>query len=240
MTATQVRDATGRIDLRRRQLRKRRWLLIAIATAVAALVGSLGWLVLGSDVLGVKAVEVQGSTLVGDDRVRELAAVPPGAPLATLDLDAIAARVAGLPSVERVAVSRQWPNTVDIAITERTALFALETPGGYWLADASGVIFDSAIKPPKGLVVARVPSGDPRLIRDLGTVTAALPPALRAKVKLATAETADDITLTLTDSSKVVWGGAEQSELKAQVLAALMKTQARVYDVSAPSNPTTR
>lgn len=240
MTATGVRDATGRIDLRRRQGRRRRGLLTLLVAGVIALIGGLAWLVLGSDVLGVKAVEVQGSTLVSADRVRELAAVPAGVPLATLDLDAVAARVAGLPSVERVSVARQWPNTVGITITERTALIAVETPGGYWLADASGVVFDSATKPPKGLVAARVASGDQRLIRDLGTVTGALPAALRAKVQQAAAQSADDITLTLSGGATVVWGGAEQSELKAQVLAVLMKTEARVYDVSAPSHPTTR
>jgi cell division protein FtsQ len=38
----------------------------------------------------------------------------------------------------------------------------------------------------------------------------------------------------------VLWGSAEQGELKAQVLAALLQRRAGVYDVSAPELPTTQ
>ena len=39
---------------------------------------------------------------------------------------------------------------------------------------------------------------------------------------------------------RVIWGSAEQSELKAQILTRLMAGDHRVYDVSAPSTPTVR
>jgi cell division protein FtsQ len=37
-----------------------------------------------------------------------------------------------------------------------------------------------------------------------------------------------------------MWGSAEASERKAEVLTALMRLRAKVYDVSAPEAPTTR
>ncbi|MFT4295290.1 MAG: FtsQ-type POTRA domain-containing protein [Micropruina sp.] len=240
MTIPGVSDATGRIVLRRRRGRRRRVIAIAVLAGVLAVLGVLAWLVLGSSVLGVRAVVVQGGALAGADQVRALAAIPDGTPLAQVDLDAVAARVSGLAPVAKVAVSRQWPNTIDIAITERVPALAVETPGGYWIADDTGVIFNSAAQPPRNLMVARVPGGDPRLIRDLAAVTRALPASLRSTVQLIGADTPDSITLELSGGARVVWGGAEQSELKAQVLARLLPGKHRVYDVSAPSNPTTR
>ena len=39
----------------------------------------------------------------------------------------------------------------------------------------------------------------------------------------------------------MVWGSADESETKAEVLETLLATvQAQVYDVSAPDSPTTR
>ena len=240
MTLPGISDATGRIDLRRRRGRRRRLLLIAIGAAALVVVGALGWLVFGSPVFGVRNVQVEGTTLIAEAEVERVADVPAGEPLARVDLQAVATRVSGLPPVARVSVARQWPNTVRIRVTERRAAFAIETPGGYWIADDRGVVFDSATEPPRGVLPARVAAGDPRLIGDLGTVLRSLPEEVRAKVGRLSAETPDSITLELPGGVTVVWGSAEQSELKAQVLGRLMAQQHRVYDVSAPSNPTTR
>ena len=240
MTLTGVSDATGRITLKRRRGRRRRLILIGVAVTVLALLGGLAWLLLGSDALGVRAVEVSGNRLVATADVQRIAEIPEGTPLARADLDGAATRISGLPPVAKVSVARQWPNTIRIEITERTPAFAIETPGGYWIADSAGVIFNSAAQAPRATMTARVPSGDPRIIRDLATVVAALPPALKNDVRLITAETPDSITLELGGGVRVIWGSAEQSELKAQILTRLMAGDHRVYDVSAPSTPTVR
>lgn len=240
MTMTGIGDATGRITLRRRRGRRRRLVVVVMAATVLLAAGGLAWLLLGSGVLGVRAVDVRGAKLVSTAEVLRIADVPAGMPLARVDLDAVATRVSGLPAVGKVAVARRWPNTIGIQITERVPAFAAETPGGYWIVDDNGVIFDSAAEVPRGVLPARVPTGDPRLIRDLATVVQALPAELRGKVRLLTAQTPDSITLELTGGTTVIWGGAEQSPLKVQVLLRLMTAQHRVYDVSAPSNPVTR
>ncbi len=49
----------------------------------------------------------------------------------------------------------------------------------------------------------------------------------------------DDVALTLRSGDLVRWGSVEDADLKASVLAALMKRKASVYDVSAPRLPTT-
>ena len=238
-TMTQVSDATDRITLRRRNDRRRRWLLAGIAALVVALLATAAWLVLGSDVLGVRTVAVSGNTITNTDDVRRLAELPTGTPLARVDLEGVATRVAGLPAVKTVKVAREWPNTVTVQITERSPLFAIETPGGYWIADDQGVVFKSSADA-DGLMVASVSNGDPRLIRDLGTVLSALPAGLRSRVDKVGADTVDSIVLYLPGGNRIVWGSADQSPLKAQVVLPLLKQQGTVYDVSAPSNPTIR
>ena len=47
-------------------------------------------------------------------------------------------------------------------------------------------------------------------------------------------------SLRLRDGTRVLWGSAEQSELKAQVIDVLLKEGGSVFDVSAPAYPTRR
>ena len=67
---------------------------------------------------------------------------------------------------------------------------------------------------------------------------ATLPDDLAATVDHVEVETIDRITLMLRDGRQVLWGSAEESELKAQVLQGLLrKVRAPSYDVSVPGNP---
>jgi cell division protein FtsQ len=89
-------------------------------------------------------------------------------------------------------------------------------------------------------MIAQITGNDPRLVRDLGTVLSALPAEVHKRVRQVSAETADSITLQLDGGVRVVWGSADQSALKAQVIVPLLQQKGTVYDVSAPSNPTVK
>ena len=71
---------------------------------------SSGWAIFASPVLGVRQVAVTGF-LIGTRSRYGIAAVPHGTPLAQVDVDAVRARVAALPPVGQVQVSRRWPST---------------------------------------------------------------------------------------------------------------------------------
>jgi cell division protein FtsQ len=71
------------------------------------------------------------------------------------------------------------------------------------------------------------------------TALASLPPDLARKVVSVSATTRDDIELTLRSGDRVRWGSAEQPDVKAEVLRALMNRKADIYDVAAPELPTT-
>ncbi|HZB47744.1 MAG TPA: FtsQ-type POTRA domain-containing protein, partial [Mycobacteriales bacterium] len=174
--------------------------------------------------------------------VRAAAAVRPGEPLARVDTGAVADRVRALPGVARVAVTRSWPGTLRVAVTERTGVAVLPRGGATWLIDAGGVVFQRLAVRPSGvprLSVAHAGPADPATRAALSALTA-LPPALARQVLVVAAPTPDSVTLTLTGSRTVMWGGSEESAAKARVLPAVLGRPGRHYDVSTPSVVTVR
>jgi cell division protein FtsQ len=210
------------------------------AIAVVAVVAGVLWVVFVSSAFSATTVSVTGISVLTADEVTAAAQVPLGTPLARLDTAAIATRVKQLKAVSDVTVTRSVPHGVRIAVKERTAVYAVSSGSGFDLVDAQGVAFTSVADAPKGLVVASITGSDDRLRRDVATVVRALPQALRDRAVLVSAESPDSIVIELSGGAEVVWGSAENSAQKAQVIAALLSVKASVYDVSSPSHPTTK
>ena len=233
-------DATTRLAVRRRSQRRRRWLQwLWIALGIALLAGAV-YLVGFSPLLAVSRVEISGTKIVSTKEVSQAAAVELGTPLIRLDLDGIAERVAGLPPVAEVSVTRQWPGQLTVAIVEREARLAIASGSGYLIADASGVVFDTATSRPKGLVQVEADPRDQQTLADSGVVFSSLSEKTAAKVTVIQARGRDAIALRLEKGVRVFWGSAEQSELKAQVIDVLLEQDGTVFDVSAPAHPTRR
>lgn len=240
MRRPSVADATIQIELKRRRLRRRRWIRAAVALIVALVLGAGVWLLSFSSVLAADQIEVTGVDTLSVKDVEAAATVPIGVPLARQDVEGIAERVAALRPVESVEVTRDWPHTVRISVVERAPVLAVKDATGFALIDRFGVSYLSVAKVPSGVALAQVAEGDGRLLRQVGDVVAALPTSLREDVATVTAKTADSITLELENGDRVIWGSADQSDLKGQVITALLKRKASVYDVSSPQNPATR
>ena len=61
---------------------------------------------------------------------------------------------------------------------------------------------------------------------------------IRDRIKVVSAESPDAITLTTSSGVTVAWGTSDQSELKANILRALLaKTKNKWIDVRLPSTP---
>ncbi|CUR61743.1 Cell division protein FtsQ [metagenome] len=223
----------------------RRWLslryVLAFVLVVAVLATSV-WLVFFSATLQVKRVEVVGNDLLSDGRVREIADVPLGEQLALVDLARADARVGSLAEVRSVDVTRTWPDAVRIQVVERTAVAVVELAGRLRGLDADGVVFRDYKTAPKGMPRVRPgSSAGTDALKEAATVVAALPEDLATRVDHVEVATVDQITLVMRDQRQVLWGSAEESELKAQVIDRLLAAQkASVYDVSVPGNPTVR
>lgn len=237
---SQVRDVTARLQLRRRGDRRRVGLRWLVAVLVIALLAAAGYVVGFSPVLATRMVTVSGASLVSRSDVVDAAGVGVGTPLVAVDTAAVADRVAGLPPVAGVTVTRDWPGTLRIAVTERQPRLAIPAGGGYLIADATGVVFQAVADAPSGLVVVDADPSEQQVLVDVGTVFSALSPKTAARVSRLAAPSRDGIELRLSDGTRVIWGSAEDSALKSEVLDKLMALGGSEFNVSAPAFPTRR
>lgn len=227
---------------RARQRRMRAALPWAVIGGVVVAALLVGWVLLGTSLLGVRDVRVTGARLLTLPQVRQAAAVPAGTPLAQVDLTAVRRRVAALAPVDRVAVHRDWPRTLVVEITERTAVAVVPQSGKFVLLDGAGVAFHTAVARPDRLPTVKVTrpgQGDPDTQAAV-QVLAALTGQLRGELASVSVDGPARIRLALRDGREVIWGDASQSELKARVATALLARDGKTYDVSAPDVVTIR
>nr|WP_246324832.1 FtsQ-type POTRA domain-containing protein [Petropleomorpha daqingensis] len=199
--------------------------------------------------MSVRSVQVDGiqdggAVSLSADEVRDAAGVRTGTPLLRVDTDAARDRVARLPHISSVQVARGWPSSVVITVTERVPIAVVQSEGQRYLVDDEGVLFDTITgNPPAGVVPldVRHPAAGDRATEAGLAALASLPRTVRADVVSATATTAEDVTLTLTDGTTVLWGDGADSEAKGRVLTALIAQiaagtldPAHTIDVSAP------
>ena len=203
--------------------------------------GAGAWVVLGSSLLGVAHVQVQGIHRVGRAAVVAAAGIDPGTPLARLDAASIAARIGRIPAVGSVEVRRDWPRGVTVVVHERVPAAVRQRGEHFVLVDRTGVVFDSVAVRPKHLplVSAPVVAGAPALRAALDALDD-VPLSVRGQVRSVLAASADEVTLQLTHGRSVVWGDATFGRRKGLVLAVLLTRKASIYDVSVPDAPTTR
>jgi cell division protein FtsQ len=186
--------------------------LLAAVLVLGVLLGAL-WTVFVSSSLAVSGVRVDGAAVLEPRTVRRAAAVPLGEPLATVDLDAVAARVEQLAAVKSVDVSRSWPDRVRIAVTERPTSLPLLRMGERTGADA---------------------------LAEAARVAGVLPAGIARRVDYVEVRTVDTISLRLRNGRTVRWGSADESDSKAKVLAVLLGQKASLYDVTVPGRPIIR
>ena len=224
-----------------RTRRPRRGLLIALLLLAVVVLGGAVYVVYFSPLLVVRQVSVSGNQQLRSDQVVAAAQVPMSTPLALQDVEAIARRAITLPAVQAASVSRTWPDTITVTVTERRPLLAVRQPGGFALVDSEGVAFGESGSVPGGVMLVEVNPTDRPLLHDVGTVAAALPGGLGRQVSMLAATDADRISLELKSGVTVHWGSAADSPLKAEIVAALLKsTKAASIDVSSPHNPAAR
>jgi cell division protein FtsQ len=222
----------------------RRRLAVRIALLLTAL-GVAAWVVWGSPLLAVSSVRVDGAGSLTADQVRSAAGITDGTPLLRVDVDAAAARVARLPQVADVQVTRGWPRTVVITVEERVPVAVVEQAGTRSLVDAGGVLFDTVTgEPPAGVVPLAVATPGPEDAATRAGLSALgeLPRDVRTQLASVAATTGNDVTLTLLDGTTVLWGSAAESAQKGDVLVALLGQlasgalePATTIDLSAPS-----
>jgi cell division protein FtsQ len=233
------RSRRGRQAVRSR--RRRKALAFIVIALVLALLGAGVWGVYFSTALVTKRVNVVGTHNLTRTQVSLAAQVPLGVPLVRQDLDAIAERTTTLPALESAAVTRDWPSTITVTVVERRPVLGVRQASGYVVVDKYGVAYQTQPVLPPEVLLAEVNSGDTPLLSEMAIVAAALPHKLRGKVDRITASSRDSIALVLKSGRMVTWGSSADSELKAQIMDALLKQKPKSsIDVSSPHTPTIR
>ncbi|NUP57934.1 MAG: FtsQ-type POTRA domain-containing protein [Pseudarthrobacter sp.] len=228
--------------------RRRKRLLLTVGTVLALVAGLLAAAVY-SPVLALQSISVSGTRLTTPAQVE--AALKPlrGKPLPQITDDEVRGLLGPLVQVKSVTVEARPPSTLAVAVHERIPVALVKQGEQYQLVDVDGVQL-ATTNDPASAALPVIDGGAGAIGQDLfratAAVLAALPADVLAKLSNASAQSVDAVELKLVDGQTIIWGNASEKELKAKVLAALLKAPAdpknpvRVYDVSVPRQPVTR
>ncbi|WP_353809771.1 FtsQ-type POTRA domain-containing protein [Agromyces sp. SYSU T00194] len=244
--ATRRRRRYERAEVRRftKRQRNRR---IAWAAAIGSVVLVVGGLTAAaySPLMAVQEIAISGAgDHVDADAVAAALDAQRGTPLPLVDDRAVGEALAAFPAIQTWALERRPPGTLVVRIVERTPIAVVAGGPGFRVVDGAGIVLEEHEARPDGLPLVDAEgglAGDG--FRAASAVLRALPDELRASVRSASAATADDVRLELAGGASVIWGSAEESALKAAVLARLVEaappgTVSR-YDVSSPRSAVT-
>lgn len=242
--AARARRKALRAEIRRFTQRSRRRRITvwgSVAAVVALVLGSV--IAAYSPLFAVEKITVAGAHAVDEAAVRQALEDQIGAPLALVDASEVKAALMKFPMIESYALEARPPHDLLVRIVERTPVGVIRSDAGYTLVDAAGVVLATTPQKPEGQPTLSITGGvDSAAFRSAGLVVRSLPAKLRAQVTKVSASSADDVTLSLKDGKKVVWGSEEDSVEKALVLVALIKNSpdSGTIDVSAPTVPVVR
>ena len=233
---------------------RRRRRILGWGLAVIALAVGVAYLI-RTPLFGLSEVRVSGIEAVTEAEVLEAAGVRIGEPYLGLDLTAIGGRVAALPRVAAVRVTRDYPSSLRIAVTERPPVASVSDGSAYWLVAADGTVLDPVGGQPADLpYVASVPLPDgvgpgSRLppgneLANALTALGGMDPQLKRQVTGVNARTLDSLEFTLKDGSRVLYGLAVDQPAKDAAVLLVRRTlkregrEAQRIDVRNPSAPT--
>ncbi|WP_030783869.1 cell division protein FtsQ/DivIB [Streptomyces sp. NRRL S-920] len=236
---------------RRTRLSRTRALILGLVLA-ALLAAGVGWVLYGSPWLRLESVQASGTRMLTPQAVVEAADAPLGAPLISVDTDALESRLRSkLPRIDSVEAVRSWPHGIGLKVTERKPVLLIEKGEKFVEVDAEGVRFATVEHAPKGIPRLELTPdqesgaaslrrfGTDRLLREAVRVAGDLPEAVAGDTQSVKVRSYDSISLELSHGRTVVWGSGEKGRTKATTLTALMKAapEARHFDVSVPTAP---
>ena len=213
--------------------RKRVLQAVAALLVVLVLVVGLLWVF---PVLRVSAFEVTGNARTPEELVVEATGVAEGDNLVRVDAGRAAAGVAQLPWARSATVSRGWPGTLQVEVTERRAvLFSREADGDH-LVDDEGVPFVIDVPPEDAVEV----TGEVESYGPVADVVTALPEDIRVLVSSVDVPGPQELTLRLADGRTVYWGASESNHDKALAVQTVLQREGQHWNVSNPAMVTVR
>lgn len=215
--------------------RRSRWPWLAWAAAVLLIV--VWWTLYQSRWFLIEDVKVTGVKRLTVQAVLSQAHVELGQPLMSADPHKVHDLIVALPAVRQVVVERGWPHTLLIHVSERQPVAVVPAKGAYiWVDEEGHVAGSSKVRPPHKVVIRAKPETE--AIRAALNVYAGIPS--RWGVLGVAAKTQDSVMVQLHRNRWVLFGSAENLELKIKVADALLLKGHKVINVTAPYNPTVK
>jgi cell division protein FtsQ len=230
----------------RRRLKRATLVLGVLALGVAAVAATQ------SPLLDVDRVTVAGIDHTTERTVLRAAAIDPDAALLGVDPGAVARRVEELPWVDRAKVTRDWPSTVRIQVTERSVAAVVQvTDARAALVDTRGRVLSIEPWAPAAdpaadgapLVLTGIGgrvaegerlSGDARDALEVAT-------ALRERLPGVVASVSTDLDAALVEGGSVRFGSTEQLEAKVTAVKTILSdvdmSCLETLDVRVPGSP---
>lgn len=147
-----VAERLAEVAAERSRRRRRR----AVAgLAILSGLGVGGLLVLHSSLLGLRTLRIQGASGPEAAAVVAASGIRRGEPLVDISPGAVRARVDRLADVRSVAVERNWPHTVVLAVRRHHPVAVLVQGGRAEEVDRAGRVIELVSAPPEGLPVLR-------------------------------------------------------------------------------------
>ncbi len=220
-------------ERRQRAVRLRR---VAFVALVAALVGLLAWGLYGlyrAPVLPIKRVLVSGARHYDEATIRRLAAVPAEATMVRVPVSAIERRLEADPWIAEAKVERDFPDTLRIAVRERSPVAVVDAGGkNLWLVSSDLTWLGRRSAEGTGLVVVRgveevnaEPGARLRQPEVVNAVKAvgAISPELRKQVVSVSAPTVDETAFKTKDDVEIFVGEATKMAQKDRIVRQILE-----------------
>ena len=218
---------------------RRKRIIAAVGGVVAVLLLVVGVL-WAFPVLRVSGFEITGNTHSAEESVIDASGVATGANLVRVDAGQAARGVAELPWVRSATVSRRWPSTLAIEVTERRALMYSSEDDGDHLVDTEGRPFVIDVPPESAVEVTGGQRQDPETLAGVADALTALPEHVRALVATVEVPGEYEMTLRLHDGRTIYWGASDANHDKALAVQTVLQREGEHWNVSNPSMVTVR
>lgn len=212
--------------------RGRRRALVSLG-ASAAVLAVLAAAAPFTPVMPMRTVAVEGNHILSSERVEDLAAIPPETPMGKVNLKDAANGVASDPWVKTVTVSRDWPSTVDIALTEHIAVAFVAESDGAHLIDEEGKDFLVADPPPEAIELVNAPVQDPEAMADVVAIAASISNRARQAIAVIEVQPNNHVLRTV-DDKQITWGASEDNENKSYALEAVLQMEGTEFNIVNP------
>lgn len=222
-------------ERRQRAIRLRRTGILAVGAVLVALVVWGLMALVRAPVFRIETVVVTGASHLTDAEVIALARIGDGKTLLQISASEVEKRVMTDPWVLRAEVSRDLPDTLRIAVTERRPLAAVDQGGtemivvsrdGYWLGkrsdEESGVpiIREVEERPATGERVAS------RELRNAVAIVRGLSPQMLGITRVIVAPSVEKTALITTDDVEIFIGAAERIGEKERIARQILREHA--------------